>query len=73
LISTRAAPIETGDDLIYLNFAPPRNHGKTVYRLTVKDVPVDGFWSISLYNANGYYEKNQYGAYSLNNMREEER
>jgi hypothetical protein len=54
LISTRAAPIETGDDLIYLNFAPPRNDGKTVYRLTVKDVPVDGCWSISLDNANGY-------------------
>jgi hypothetical protein len=34
----------------------------------VKDVPVDGFWSISLYNANGYYEKNEYGAYSLNNV-----
>ena len=38
------------------------------YKLTVKDVPVDGFWSISLYNANGSYEKNQYGAYSLNNV-----
>jgi len=55
-------------DAIYLNFAPAQNDGKTVYKLTVKDVPVDGFWSISLYNANGYYEKNQYGAYSLNNV-----
>lgn len=55
-------------DAIYLNFAPARNDGKTVYRLTVKDVPVDGFWSVSLYNANGYYEQNQYGAYSVNNV-----
>ena len=55
-------------DAIYLNFAPAQNDGKTVYKLTVKDVPVDGFWSISLYNANGYYEKNPYGAYSLNNV-----
>jgi len=31
-------------------------------------VPVDGFWSISLYNADGYYENNQYDAYSLNNI-----
>src|SRR6185503_11997183 len=23
------------------------------YKLTVKDVPVDGFWSISVYNAEG--------------------
>jgi hypothetical protein len=31
-------------------------------------VPVDGFWSISLYNANGYFVKNQYEEYSLNNF-----
>ena len=36
--------------------------------LNVKDVPVDGFWSISLYNAEGYYQKNPYDAYSLNNI-----
>ena len=39
---------------------PARNDGKTVYRLTVKDVPVDGFWSISVYNAEGYFQKNPY-------------
>ena len=55
-------------DAIYLNFTPPRNDGKTVYNLKVKDVPVDGFWSISLYNAAGYFEKNALGAYSLNNI-----
>ena len=36
-------------DAIYLNFTPPKNDGNTVYKLNVKDVPVDGFWSISLY------------------------
>jgi hypothetical protein len=36
--------------------------------LTVKDVPVDGFWSISLYNAEGYFQKNDQNAYSLNNI-----
>lgn len=55
-------------DASYLNFTPPRNDGKTVYRLAVRDVPVDGFWSVSLYNAEGYYERNEYGAYSLNNI-----
>jgi hypothetical protein len=34
----------------------------------VKDVPVDGFWSISLYNAEGYFQANKYDAYSLNNI-----
>jgi hypothetical protein len=55
-------------DAIYLNFTPPKNDGDTIYKLNVKDVPVDGFWSISLYNAQGYYQKNPYGAYSLNNI-----
>ena len=53
---------------IYLNVTPPNNDGKTIYRLTVKDVPVEGFWSVSVYDAAGYYEKNQYNAYSLNNI-----
>ena len=55
-------------DAIYLNVTPAENDGKTVYRLTVKDVPVDGFWSISVYNAEGYFEKNTENAYSLNNI-----
>ncbi len=52
----------------YLNITPSKNDGKTIYRLHVKDVPVDGFWSISLYNAKGYFEQNPYNAYTLNNL-----
>ena len=55
-------------DALYLNIMPTRNDGETIYKLNVKDVPVDGFWSVSLYNAQGYYEKNQYDAYTLNNL-----
>ena len=55
-------------DAIYLKFTPPKNDGKTIYKLNVKDVPVDGFWSISLYNADGYFQKNDLNAYSLNNI-----
>jgi hypothetical protein len=55
-------------DALYLSVTPPRNDGKTVYRLTVRDVPVDGFWSISVYNAEGYFEKNERNAYTLNNL-----
>ena len=36
--------------------------------LTVKDVAVKGFWSISLYNEQGYFQKNDLHAYSLNNL-----
>ncbi len=52
----------------YLNITPSKNDGKTVYKLDVKDVPVDGFWSISLYNAEGYFQKNDANAYSINNI-----
>jgi hypothetical protein len=55
-------------DAIYLNFVPEKNDGKTPYTLTVKDVPVDGFWSISLYNGKGFFQKNEYNAYSINNI-----
>ena len=55
-------------DAIYLTFTPPKNDGNTIYKLNVKDVPVDGFWSISLYNADGYFQKNDLNAYSLNNI-----
>jgi len=55
-------------DAVYLSVAPERNDGRTVYRLDVKDVPVDGFWSVSVYNAKGYYEKNAAGAYTVNNI-----
>jgi hypothetical protein len=33
-----------------------------------KDVPVDGFWSVSLYNEKGYFEKNPQNAYSVNSI-----
>jgi hypothetical protein len=55
-------------DALYLNVTPRLNDGKTVYRLSVKEVPVDGFWSVSVYNAQGYYEPNAPNAYSLNNI-----
>ena len=32
------------------------------------EVPVDGFWSISVYNSDGYFEPNAQGVYTLNNL-----
>ena len=31
-------------------------------------MPVDGFWSVSVYNKDGYYQKNEYNAYSFNSV-----
>lgn len=55
-------------DATYLNFTPADNDGATAYTLNVKDVPVDAFWSISVYNAKGYFEPNKENAYSVNNL-----
>jgi hypothetical protein len=69
LVATAAAWGGNPDkDATYLNITPAKNDGNTVYKLNVKDVPVDAFWSVSVYNANGYYEKNSYDAYTLNNI-----
>ncbi|WP_232847728.1 DUF1214 domain-containing protein [Occultella kanbiaonis] len=38
------------------------------YELTVGRVPVDGFWSISVYNAAGFFEPNERGAYTINSI-----
>jgi hypothetical protein len=53
---------------VYQGAFPGANDGRTVHRMTVRDVPVDGFWSISVYNAQGYFEKNDLNAYSLNSL-----
>lgn len=56
------------EDALYFGIIPEKNDGKTAYSLTVKDVPVDGFWSIIVYNSEGFMEKNEYNAYSVNNI-----
>lgn len=55
-------------EALYLNIVPKTNDGATVHKLTVTDVPVDGFWSITVYNAEGYFEPNEFGSYSLNDI-----
>jgi len=56
----------------YVIGVPERNDGSVRHSVTVKDVPVDGFWSITVYNAKGYMEENELGAYSFNNVTAEQ-
>jgi hypothetical protein len=53
-------------ETVYMNVQPKLPIG--AYSLNVRDVPVDGFWSVSVYNKQGFFEPNEYNAYSVNNL-----
>jgi len=55
-------------DAIYLPGYPAQNDGKTSYEVTIKDVPVDGFWSFTVYDPKGFMFENEQKAYSVNNV-----
>lgn len=38
------------------------------HTMTVRDVPVDSFWSISIYNRDGFFEQNAFESYSTNSV-----
>lgn len=56
------------EDATYLNVTPELNDGTTVHRLTIKEVPVDSFWSISVYKADGYFETDESKVYTINSL-----
>lgn len=53
-------------EAVYIGVDPRLPEGN--HELTVGEVPVDGFWSISVYNADGFFEPNDRGAYTVNNI-----
>ncbi|WP_254532921.1 DUF1214 domain-containing protein [Natrinema gelatinilyticum] len=56
-------------EALFLQQIPTQNDGTTPHELTVnEDVPVDGFWSVSVYNPDLYFEENEYDAYTINNV-----
>jgi len=70
LIGTAAAWGGNPDkDALYLNVTPAKNDGSTVYKLNIPaKVPVNAFWSVTVYDADGHLQKNQYNSYSLNSI-----
>jgi hypothetical protein len=56
-------------DALYLPTQVEKNDGKTAYTITVpKEVPVGGFWSVTIYNQERFMVPNEYNSYSLNSL-----
>lgn len=54
---------------MYFNVTPKKNDGKIAYTLTMpKDVPVEAFWSVTVYNKEGFFTPNDLNAYSFNSI-----
>ncbi len=53
-------------EAFYLVKSAPQPVGH--YRITFRDVPVDGFWSLTVYNRDGFLEPNEYASWSINNV-----
>ena len=55
-------------DSTYSGGFPEHNDGRTPYTMTVRDVPVDAFWSVTVYNDKGMFAVNEYDSYSYNSV-----
>ncbi len=54
---------------MYFSCNPEKNDGQTAYTLTMpKDVPVEAFWSVTVYNKDGFFTSNDLDAYSFNSI-----
>lgn len=53
-------------EAVYVGVDPDLPPGR--YEMTMRDVPVDGFWSISVYDADGFFRPNDRGMYSVNDI-----
>lgn len=59
------------ENAVYQSYVPQKNDGKTAYVLTLKDVPSaeNAFWSISVYNEDGYFQENEHNKYVINSRK----
>ena len=54
------------DEAFYVVNTTPRPSGR--YQMTFRDVPVEAFWSVTVYNRDGFLEPNEFDTYSLNSV-----
>jgi hypothetical protein len=55
-------------DIACLHVTPRANDGRIAHRLTIGHVPVDGFWSLSVYDASGHFFTEEPGSRTINSL-----
>lgn len=53
-------------EAVYVGMEPQLPPG--AYAMRFQDMPVDAFWSVSVYNAAGFFEPNNSGTYTVNSV-----
>jgi len=51
---------------VYIGGIPQAGFESSPHEITMRDVPVDAFWSITVYNKDGFLEPNSQDSYSFN-------
>ncbi|MGW0039210.1 DUF1214 domain-containing protein [Gordonia sp. NPDC003376] len=60
-----------GSEATYVNVTPTFPDGVDAageFQMVLRDVPVDAFWSVSIYDADGYFRSNPLGVNNINSV-----
>jgi hypothetical protein len=55
-------------DIAFLHAVPRKNDGRTIHRLAIGYVPVEGFWSLSVYDMNGHFISESHEGRTINSL-----